>query len=83
MLIDLDTGKVIDEIPHRPEFDALRRRLSDKEFDAMVTRVNPVPDTRSRLVRPALVGPTGVSLVRRPRHRHSPPIVVAGLRRRT
>jgi hypothetical protein len=30
----------IDRIPYRAEFDALRRRLSDVEFDAMVVRIN-------------------------------------------
>lgn len=44
MLIDIDTGKVIDRIPYRREFDTLRRRLSEAEFDAMVTRINELID---------------------------------------
>lgn len=40
MLIDIDTGKTIDTVPYRREFDALRHRLSEAEFEAMVARVN-------------------------------------------
>jgi hypothetical protein len=44
MLIDIDTGKVIGRIPYLHEFDALRRRLSEAEFDAMVTRISELID---------------------------------------
>jgi hypothetical protein len=44
MLIDIDTGRAIGTIPHRREFDALRSRLSDAEFDVMVTRINELID---------------------------------------
>ena len=44
MLIDIDTGKVIERMPYRTDFDALRGRLSEAEFDAMVTRINELID---------------------------------------
>lgn len=44
MLIDIDTGKVIDRIPYRHEFEALDSRLSGAEFEAMVTRINDLID---------------------------------------
>lgn len=44
MLIDIDTGKVIDRIPYSHDFDTLRNRLSRDEFDAMVARVNELID---------------------------------------
>ena len=44
MLIDIDTGKSIERIPYRSDFDALRRRLSDLEFDAMIARINELID---------------------------------------
>lgn len=44
MLIDIETGKPITRIPYRREFDALRSRLSDAEFNAMVVRVNDLID---------------------------------------
>jgi hypothetical protein len=44
MLIDIDSGKVIDRVPGRREFDLLRSRLSDAEFEAMVARVNELID---------------------------------------
>ena len=40
MLIDVETGRMIDRIPYRAQFDALRGRLSDVESDQMVTRIN-------------------------------------------
>jgi hypothetical protein len=36
MLIDIDSGRPIDRIPYRAEFDVLRARLSDAEFESMV-----------------------------------------------
>lgn len=44
MLIDIDTGKVIESVPFRRDFEALRARLSESEFDAMVTRINDLID---------------------------------------
>ena len=44
MLIDLDTGKPIDRIPYRREFDTLRGRLSEAEFAGMLARVNALID---------------------------------------
>jgi len=44
MLIDIDTGRVKDQVPFQRDFDTLRGRLSEAEFDAMVTRVNELVD---------------------------------------
>ena len=44
MLINIDTGKVVDRVPGRQEFDVLRGRLSEAEFDAMVIRINELID---------------------------------------
>lgn len=44
MLIDIDTGKVINAVPFRQDFDTLRGRLSESEFSAMVTRINELID---------------------------------------
>jgi hypothetical protein len=44
MLIDIDSGNVIDRVPGRQEFDLLRSRLSDIEFEAMVARINELID---------------------------------------
>jgi hypothetical protein len=44
MLINIDTGKEIDWVPGRREFDILRRRLSDREFESMVSRINELID---------------------------------------
>ena len=44
MLIDVDSGKPIDRIPYRQEFEVLRARLSETEFDGMVARVNELID---------------------------------------
>ena len=44
MLIDIDTGKTRDHVPYEPQFEALRRRLSASEFDAMVARINDLID---------------------------------------
>lgn len=44
MLIDIGKDKVIDTVPFPSEFDALCKRLSEAEFDAMVTRVNELID---------------------------------------
>ena len=44
MLIDVDTDKVIENVPYRRDFDALRARLSDAEFEAMVARIDELID---------------------------------------
>lgn len=44
MLIDIDTGKPIGQIPYRSDFDALRKRISDAEFDAMIARIDELID---------------------------------------
>lgn len=44
MLIDIMSGRRIEGVPHCPEFDVLRARLSDAEFEAMVVRVGELID---------------------------------------
>ncbi len=44
MLIDIDTGRAIDLVPYRAQFDTLKSRLTDEEFDAMVERINELVD---------------------------------------
>lgn len=44
MLIDIDSGKVIDRVPFKADFDALRNRLEPAEFDAMVSRISELID---------------------------------------
>ena len=44
MLIDVMSGKVIHTIPYRAQFDALRARLSEDEFEAMVSRIDELID---------------------------------------
>lgn len=44
MLIDIDSGKTIDRIPYRAQFDAFRARLSPSEFETMVARINELID---------------------------------------
>src|SRR5688500_2057520 len=44
MLIEVDTGRPISRIPYRDKFDALRARLSDLEFEAMIARINELID---------------------------------------
>jgi hypothetical protein len=44
VLIDVMSGKVIHTIPYRPHFEALRARLSDAEFEAMVARIDELID---------------------------------------
>lgn len=44
MLIDIDSGKLIDRVPFTSDFDALRARLAPAEFDAMVDRINQLID---------------------------------------
>ena len=44
MLIDIESGKTIERIPHVGDFNSLRRRLSDDEFDRMIGRINELID---------------------------------------
>jgi hypothetical protein len=44
MLVDIDTGRAIDLIPYRAQFDALKKRLSPEEFDSMMERINELID---------------------------------------
>lgn len=44
MLINIDSGAVIDEIPHRPQFDTMRRRLSSDEFEAVIRHIDKLID---------------------------------------
>jgi len=44
VLIDVMSGKVIHTIPYRPQFDALRARLSEDEFESMVARIDELID---------------------------------------
>lgn len=44
MLIDIMTRKPIIKMPFSREFDLLRSRLSEDEFDAIVTRINELID---------------------------------------
>lgn len=44
MLIDIDSGRVVDRVPYAPQFETLRARLSQVEFDAMVARINELID---------------------------------------
>ena len=44
MLIDIDTGREIEQVPFRRDFDMLRGRLSEADFDAMAARINELID---------------------------------------
>ena len=44
MLIDIETGRTIEEVPFRRDFGVLRSRLSGADFEAMVTRINDLID---------------------------------------
>ena len=39
MLIDIETGLAIEQVPFRRDFDVLRGRLSEADFEAMVARI--------------------------------------------
>ncbi len=45
MLIDIETGRTIEQVPFRRDFDVLRGRLSEADFEAMVARINELIDT--------------------------------------
>jgi hypothetical protein len=36
MLIDIDSGRILDQVPHEREFSVIRRRLTAEEFERMV-----------------------------------------------
>jgi hypothetical protein len=44
MLIDIDKNRPIERVPYQSDFEALRRRLSDDEFDGMITQINELID---------------------------------------
>ena len=44
MLIDIDSGKPITRVPYEKDFDVLRSRLTESEFDSMVVRINELID---------------------------------------
>ena len=44
MLIDIETGRAINRIPYRSDFDALRKRLTDAEFDRMIAGIDELID---------------------------------------
>lgn len=44
MLIDIETGRTIERIRFRSDFDALRKRLTEAEFDQMIARINELID---------------------------------------
>ncbi len=44
MLIDIHSGLPINRMPYKKEFDTLRTRLSEDEFEAMVERINQLID---------------------------------------
>jgi len=44
MLIDIDSGRPITRVPYHKDFDVLRSRLSETEFDSMIARINELID---------------------------------------
>lgn len=44
MLIDVETGHTIEQVPFKRDFDVLRGRLLQADFDAMVDRINELID---------------------------------------
>lgn len=44
MLIDIDSGRTIESVPFKSDFDLLRMRLSEDEFEAIVGRINELID---------------------------------------
>ncbi len=44
MLIDIETGRTIEQVPFRHDFDVLRAWLSEADFEAMVARINGLID---------------------------------------
>jgi len=44
VLIDIERDRPIDTVPYRREFDALRARLSNVEFEGIIDRINELID---------------------------------------
>lgn len=44
MLVDIESGRTIDQVPFRRDFEILRSRLTEADFDAMVARINELID---------------------------------------
>lgn len=44
MLIDIDSGRPVSKVPFESDFKALRGRLSEHEFDAMIARIDELID---------------------------------------
>jgi hypothetical protein len=44
VLIDIESDKLIQTVPYKREFDALRARLSEADFESMVARINELID---------------------------------------
>lgn len=44
MLIDVETGRTVEQVPFKRDFDVLRARLPQADFDAMVDRINELID---------------------------------------
>ena len=44
MLIDIESGRPITKVPYQKDFEALRSRLSEGEFESMVARINELID---------------------------------------
>lgn len=40
MIVDLNSGKEINNIPHAKHYDLIRNRLSAKEYDAIIEELN-------------------------------------------
>jgi hypothetical protein len=59
MLLDVDTGRSVDLIPYRTQFDTLRKRLSVDEFDAMLDRINELIDASGAEIATSSWLPTG------------------------
>ncbi len=43
-LIDIDSGQEITHVPYERDFEIIRARLSDEEFQSMVDRINQLVD---------------------------------------
>jgi hypothetical protein len=44
MLLDIASGRVIEQVPFRRAFDVLRSRLSEADFESMIARINELID---------------------------------------
>lgn len=44
MLIDIESGRVIEQVPFRHDFDVLRSRIPESDFEAMIARINELID---------------------------------------